>query len=99
MSMEIKDNLSCFTPSVLEYVELQNSLSDLGQFSILASEYEEGIDYRGANYGDSGNTKGGTVIIDDSGDTRILKDGEKGFCQGARHPPLARQAPRRTLRA
>lgn len=71
---------SSFTPSFLEQIVLENSLDNIGQYSVLAPEYEEGIDYRGADYGDSANTKGGTVVIDSSGSTKILKDDVKGFC-------------------
>lgn len=73
--------LSCFTPSIYEHIELSNSLYDIGQYSVLSPEYELGIDYRVADgYGEFENTKSGTTVIDESGNTRILKEGEKGFC-------------------
>jgi hypothetical protein len=73
--------LHCFEPNVITNVELVNSLENIGQYSVLSPEYALGIDYRVADaYGASANTKGGTTVIDESGNTRILKDGEKGFC-------------------
>ena len=78
---EVSANTSCYTPSMYDHIELYNSLEDIGQFSSLSLDYEIGIDYRVASgYTASANTKGGTTVIDESGHTRILKDGEKGFC-------------------
>lgn len=71
---------SCFTPSMIEHIELQNSLDDIGQYSILSPQYELGIDYRGAeDYSSSSNTKSGTTVII-SGDTMILQPDKSGFC-------------------
>ena len=69
----------CFIPTISDEIELQNSLEDLGQYTIFSKEYELGIDYRtAANYGDTENTYGGTVV-EISGNTMILKDGYSGF--------------------
>lgn len=69
---------SCFTPSIDDKIDLHNSLDDLGEFSIFSTDYQLGIDYRTANYGDSGNTHSGTVVtIDD--EPMILVNG-RGFC-------------------
>ena len=71
----------CFSPSVIEQIELKNSLENIGQYSSLSPEFENGIDYRGAdNYGASKNTRSGTTIIDESGNTRILMSNGGGFC-------------------
>jgi len=70
----------CFTPSINDHIELVNSLDNIGQFSILSPQYEVGIDYRGSEYGDSANTRSGTTVIDDEGNTLLLKQGGKGFC-------------------
>ena len=71
----------CLIPSLIDQIELENSLEDIGEYSILSPEYELGIDYRGAiDYNASGNTKGGTTVIVD-GKTMILKnEGGMGFC-------------------
>lgn len=75
----ISSNTECFIPTMDDKIQLHNSLDDLGQYAIFSKEYEIGIDYRTANYGDTANTHGGTVI-EISGDTMILKDGSDGFC-------------------
>ena len=70
-----------YVPTINEHIILENSLENIGQYSVLSPEFEEGIDYRVANYGDSSNTKSGTTIIDASGNTRILTSNETpGFC-------------------
>ena len=42
----ILEHRKCFEPSMIGEIELQNSIEDLGQFSIFSKEYELGIDYR-----------------------------------------------------
>ena len=79
MNSAITENLDCFIPRMDDKIQLHNSLDDLGQYSIFSTEYELGIDYRTASYGDTENTHGGTVV-EMSGKTMILKDGAKGFC-------------------
>ena len=68
----------CFIPTIISPIELQTSLDDLGQFSIFSKEYELGIDYRVARYGDTANSYSGTVVTI-SGNPMILTSGE-GFC-------------------
>ena len=75
----IRANEKCFIPAMIDSIDLHNSLDDLGQYSIFSKDYELGIDYRTAKYGDSANTHGGTVI-EISGDTMILKEEYDGFC-------------------
>jgi len=58
-------------------LSLQVSIDDMGEFSILSKEYELGIDYRTARYGDSSNEHYGTVISID-GESMKLKSGS-GF--------------------
>ena len=80
---------SAFTPSMIGEIELQNSIEDLGGFSIFSSEYELGIDYRtvktvSANtetiiHYESGNTNSGTVVTY-NGDAMILQPNSSGFC-------------------
>lgn len=68
-------------PQMICEVELQNSSENMGQYSLLSPDYELGIDYRGANgYDASTNTRSGTTVIDDSGNTMILSSSGQGFC-------------------
>lgn len=68
-------------PQMICEVELQNSSENMGQYSLLSPDYELGVDYRGANgYDASTNTKSGTTVIDDSGNTMILSSSGQGFC-------------------
>lgn len=57
----VKGRENCFIPTVILPTELQLSIDDLGEKSIFSTDYELGIDYRVAHYGDSANTYGGTV--------------------------------------
>ena len=57
----IDGSKNCFIPTVILPTELQLSIDDLGEFSIFSTDYELGVDYRVAHYGDSANTYGGTV--------------------------------------
>ena len=75
----ISSNTECFIPTMDDKIQLHNSLDDLGQYTIFSKEYELGIDYRTASYGDTANTHGGTVA-EVSGNTMILEDGRDGFC-------------------
>lgn len=78
--LDDEDNvISCFTPSIIDHLELKNSLDNIGEFSILSPQYEVGIDYRGTTYSGSSNTRSGTTVINDEGTTLILKEGQ-GFC-------------------
>lgn len=62
-------------PYMMTDVSLQVSIDDLGEFSIFSEEYELGVDYRGAyKYGDTDNTRGGTVVSI-SGNAMTLLDG------------------------
>ena len=54
-------NKSCSMPTIILPTELQLSIDDIGEFSIFSTDYELGLDYRVAHYGDSANTYGGTV--------------------------------------
>lgn len=51
----------CSMPTIILPTELQLSIDDIGEFSIFSTDYELGLDYRVAHYGDSANTYGGTV--------------------------------------
>lgn len=79
MNDVISSNTECFIPTMDDKIHLHNSLDDLGQYTIFSKEYELGIDYRTASYGDTENTHGGTVT-EMSGDTMILMEGMDGFC-------------------
>lgn len=68
-------------PQMICEVELQNSSENMGQYSLLSPDYELGVDYRVASsYTASENTKSGTTVIDDSGNTMILSSSGQGFC-------------------
>lgn len=58
-------------------ISLQVSIDDMGEFSIFSEEYQVGRDYRGCNYGDTDNTRTGTVVAI-SGHAMSLVDGS-GF--------------------
>ena len=69
----------CFLPRIISPIELQNSIEDLGEFTIFCEEYKEGVDYRnGDGYGATANTKGGTVVLKDNEILR-LKDEKSGY--------------------
>ena len=69
----------CFLPHIISPIELQNSIEDLGEFTIFCEEYKEGVDYRnGDGYGATANTKGGTVVLKDNEILR-LKDEKSGY--------------------
>ena len=70
-----RDNKWCFCKPAMELpVSLQVSIDDLGEFSIFSEEYKLGTDYRVVNdYGDTDNTRGGTVVSID-GHAMRLKD-------------------------
>ena len=68
----ISSNTNCFVPTIILPTNLQVSIDDLGEMSIFSNEYELGVNYRTAHYGDSGNTRigsehnsGGTVCTID----------------------------------
>jgi hypothetical protein len=90
----ILEHRECFEPSMIGEIELQNSIEDLGQFSIFSKEYELGIDYRTVKtevvssdtkcdetriHFDAGNTNSGTVV-NYEGKAMILQPDRSGFC-------------------
>lgn len=66
----------CYSPTVIMPIELQNSIEDLGEFTIFCEEYKAGVDYRTIPT-ESAETK--TIIHFESGNTHsgttVLKDG------------------------
>ena len=64
---------NCFVPTMILPTNLQVSIDDLGEKSIFSNEYELGINYRTARYGDSANTRIG--YADNSGGTVSAIDG------------------------
>lgn len=66
----------CYVPHIISPIELQNSIEDLGEFTIFCEEYKAGVDYRTIPTEDGG-TK--TIIHFESGNTHsgttVLKDG------------------------
>ena len=74
----ISGSEECFIPTMILPTELQVSIDDMGEFSIFSSEYELGIDYRGASgLTANENTNTGTVVTMD-GKSMILSEGS-GF--------------------
>lgn len=67
---------NCYEPFYIMPIELQNSIEDLGEFTIFCEEYKAGIDYRTIPT-ESAETK--TIIHFESGNTHsgttVLKDG------------------------
>lgn len=55
-------------------ISLLVSIDDMGEFSIFSEEYEVGKDYRGCEYGNTDNTRKGTVVSI-SGDAMTLTSG------------------------
>lgn len=73
-----KEPNPCFLPHIISPIELQNSIEDLGEFTIFCEEYKVGVDYRTGNgYGATANTKTGTYVIKD-GEVKKLTNG-KGY--------------------
>lgn len=80
----IKSSEICFIPTIILPTELQNSVDDLGEFSIFSKDFQLGTDYRtveGISSGgrtviryDSGNTHSGTVVTM-NGNSMILNSG------------------------
>ena len=69
----------CYEPFFISPIELQNSIEDLGEFTIFCEEYQDKVDYRVADgYGATANTKSGTTVIKD-GELMRLKDGKLGY--------------------
>ena len=64
----------CFSPYIIFPTELQTSIYDLGENTIFSKDYELGVDYRTASYGDTANTHSGTVVTMD-GKSMILSGG------------------------
>lgn len=66
----------CYSPTIIMPIELQNSIEDLGEFTIFCEEYKAGVDYRTIPT-ESAETK--TIIHFESGNTHsgttVLKDG------------------------
>ena len=76
---KVSNNAKCFCPMFFQDLMLQGELKTQGEESVLASEYELGIDYRtAASTSALTNTKGGTVVTVD-GESKILKNGHTGF--------------------
>ena len=78
-SIQSKIPTSAIPPNIISPIEIQNSIEDLGEFTIFCEEYKVGVDYRVANgYGATANTKGGTIVT--NGDEIMrLKDGKRGY--------------------
>ncbi len=68
----------CYSPTIIMPIELQNSIEDLGEFTIFCEKYQVGVDYRGAEKGAVVNTKGGAYVEKD-GKVLKLKNGKKGY--------------------
>ena len=69
----------CYEPFHILPIEIQNSIDDLGEFTIFCEEYKVGVDYRVANgYGATANTKSGTVVSN-SDNVMQLKDKKMGY--------------------
>lgn len=80
MNEIISSNESCFIPTMILPTSIQDSIDDIGQFSIFSKEYECGIDYRVASgYGVSENTMSGTVVTYEN-ESKILSGSGMGFC-------------------
>ena len=88
-----EDASGCFEPYFINDIYLRNTIDDLGEFSILSKEYENGIDYRTVRtIVDNGRTNiwfltenihSGTTAVDiredHEGESIILSNG-MGFC-------------------
>lgn len=70
--------IKCMIPTIINPIELQVSIDDLGGFDIFSKEYELGTDYRVAHYGDSANTYSGTVSTIE-GESMILSSDSAGY--------------------
>ena len=69
----------CYEPFHILPIEIQNSIEDLGEFTIFCEEYKVGVDYRVANdYGATTNTKSGTVVTNND-NVMQLKDEKMGY--------------------
>ncbi len=69
----------CYEPFHILPIEIQNSIEDLGEFTIFCEEYKVGVDYRVANgYGATANTKSGTVVSNND-NVMQLKDEKRGY--------------------
>ena len=72
----------CFVPHIISPIELQNSIEDLGEFSIFCERYEIGTDYRTIPtesaetetiiHFESGNTHSGATVIKDDKVQRLI---------------------------
>ena len=72
----------CYTPHIISPIELQNSIEDLGEFSIFCEKYEIGTDYRTIPtesaetetiiHFESGNTHSGATVIKDDKVQRLI---------------------------
>ena len=71
---QMLENGMCHTPTIILPTELQVSIDDLGEFSIFSKDYELGLDYRTASYGDMENSHQGTVATM-NGNSIILEEG------------------------
>ena len=87
---DIQDNIKalsantsdCFVPHMISQIELQNSIEDLGEFSIFCERYEIGTDYRTIPtesaetktiiHFESGNTHSGATVIKDDKVQRLV---------------------------
>jgi predicted Zn-ribbon and HTH transcriptional regulator len=78
-SIQSKIPTSAIPPNIISPIEIQNSIEDLGEFTIFCEEYKVGVDYRVANgYGATANTKSGTVVSN-SDNVMQLKDKKMGY--------------------
>lgn len=72
-----KEPNPCFLPHIISPIELQNSIEDLGEFSIFCERYEIGTDYRTIP---TESAKTETIIHFESGNTHsgatVIKDGK-----------------------
>ena len=72
----------CYTPHIISPIELQNSIEDLGEFSIFCERYEIGTDYRTIPtesaetktiiHFESGNIHSGATVIKDDKVQRLV---------------------------
>lgn len=94
---DIQDNIKalsvntsdCFVPHMISPIELQNSIEDLGEFSIFCERYEIGTDYRTIPtesaetktiiHFESGNTHSGATVIKDDKVQRLVSGSGYAF--------------------
>ena len=73
------DSNGCSIPTMIMPLHIENSLDNIGSFSLFCEEYKVGIDYRVADgYNASENTKGGTIVVKDNKPLKLV-NGKKGY--------------------